>query len=104
MTPLAMFAVAGLGVYVIRVSGLALASGNREIPPLASRALHLVAPAAISAVVASAVLLDSSAVRGISAWHLAALVAIGIAAWKRHIALTIGVGAGAFALGVALGW
>lgn len=104
MTPLLIFAIAGIGVYAIRLSGLAVAAGNREIPAGASKALHLVAPAAISAVVASAVLLDGGAIRGLSAWHVAALVAIGVAAWRRNLALTMGVGGAVFVVCRLLGW
>ncbi len=96
MTPLVMFAIVGVGVYLIRVSGVVVLAGERELPDAAAKALHLVAPAAVTAVIASAVLLDSGDVRGFGAWHLAAVVAIGVAAWKRTIALTLGVGAGAF--------
>ena len=98
MTPLVMFAIAGVGIYLIRISGVVLLAGDRELPLGAAKALRLVAPAAITAVVASAVLLDHGSVRVFSAWHAAALIAIGVALWKRNIALTIAVGALAFAL------
>ena len=104
MTPWMMFAVVGVGVYLIRLSGVTLLAGNRELPEPAAKALRLVAPAAVTAVVASAVLLDAGEMRGFSAWHVAAAVAIAVAAWKQHIALTLLAGSLAFASMLLLGW
>lgn len=97
MTPLLMFAIAGVGVYLIRLSGIVLLAGDRELPDSAAKALRLVAPAAVTAVVASAVMLDHGDLRAFSAWHVAAAVAIALAAWKQHMVLTIGVGGAVFA-------
>lgn len=98
MTPLVMFAIVGVGVYMIRLSGVTVLGGERQLPDGAAKALRLVAPAAITAVVASSVLLSSGDIRAFSAWHVAAAGAIAIAAWKGNIALTLGVGGGVFAL------
>jgi branched-subunit amino acid transport protein len=98
MTPLLMFAIAGVGIYAIRLSGVTLLGGDRQLPDAATKALRLVAPAAVTAVVASAVMLDHGDIRAFSAWHLAAVAAIALAAWKRNIALTIGAGGLGFAV------
>lgn len=103
MTPWMIFLATGVGVYLIRLSGVLAVSGDREIPALAQRALRLVAPAAVTAVVASAVLVDHGDLRGFGAWHLAALAAIGITLWRKNMVLTIAVGGVVFALARIVG-
>lgn len=103
MTPLAMFAIAGVGVYLIRLSGILLLAGGRELPDGAAKALRLVAPAAVTAVVASSVMLDHGSIRAFSAWHVAAALAIALAVWKQNMTLTIGVGGAVFGALLFLG-
>jgi len=58
----------------------------------------MIGPAAMGAIVGNALFLDEGAWRPLGAWHIAALVAVAAAAWKRNLALTMLVGAAAFAL------
>ncbi|WP_062389701.1 AzlD domain-containing protein [Demequina iriomotensis] len=97
MTAFLVFTAAAIGTYLIRLSGVSLLGGDRELPPPVARALGLVGPAAMAAIVANALLLDGGEWRGFGAWHLAAIVATGIALWKRSMGVTIAAGAAAFA-------
>ncbi len=98
MRTLLIFVAAGIGTYLIRVSGLVLFGGERRLPPRVERSLRLVGPAALAAIVANSLLLDEGSWRAFGAWHLAALVAIGVALWKRSSGWSMGLGAAAFAL------
>ena len=93
-----IFLAAGIGTYAIRVSGLLLFGGERRLPERVERSLRLVGPAAMAAIIANALILDQGEWRAFGAWHLAALVAIGVALWKRSSGWTMGLGAAAFAL------
>ncbi len=97
MTAFVVFTVAAVGTYLIRVSGILLLGGDRELPPRVRKALSLVAPAAIGAIVANALFLDQAEWRGFGAWHLAAVVAVGVALWKRSMGWTLLSGVVAFA-------
>ncbi|NTV38424.1 MAG: AzlD domain-containing protein [Demequinaceae bacterium] len=91
-------ALAGIGTYLIRVSGILLFKNEDRIPPLVQRALRMIGPAALGAIVGNALFLDEGAWRPFGAWHIAALVAVAAAVWKRNLALTMLVGAAAFAV------
>jgi len=91
-------ALAGIGTYLIRASGILLFKNDERIPPLVQRALRMIGPAAMGAIVGNALFLDEGAWRSFGAWHIAALVAIAVAAWKRNLALTMLIGAAAFAV------
>ncbi|WP_062304817.1 AzlD domain-containing protein [Demequina subtropica] len=96
MTAFLVFTAAAVGTYLIRLSGVALLGGDRELPPGVTRALALVGPAAMAAIVANALLLDGTEWRGFGAWHLAAVVATGVALWKRSMGVTVAAGVVAF--------
>src|SRR5690606_15930176 len=93
-----IFLLAGLGTYVIRISGVALLRDPEKIPVPVRRALRMVAPAAMGAIIANAVFLDDAQWRALGAWHLAAVVAIGVALWRRSQGWSMLAGALAFAV------
>ncbi|MFN3866614.1 MAG: AzlD domain-containing protein [Demequina sp.] len=97
MTAFVVFTVAAIFTYAIRISGILLLGGDRELPPRVRKALSLVAPAAMAAIVANALFLDQTEWRGFGAWHLAAVVAVGVALWKRSMGWTLLAGVVAFA-------
>lgn len=96
MTVLLIFVAAGVGTYLIRLSGVMLLR-DRELPPRVTKGLSLVGPAAMAAIVANALLLDEGQWRSFGAWHLAAVVAIGVALWRRTSGVAMAAGAVAFA-------
>lgn len=96
MTVLLIFVAAGVGTYLIRLSGVMLLR-DRELPPRVAKGLSLVGPAAMAAIVANALLLDEGQWRSLGAWHLAAAVAIGVALWRRTSGVAMAAGAVAFA-------
>jgi len=98
-----VFALAGIGTYLIRASGIALLSDPDRIPPLVQRGLRMIGPAAMGAIIGNSLLLDGGHWRAFGAWHIAALVAVGVAAWRRSMGWSIVAGAGAFALALLLG-
>lgn len=98
MTAFFVFLAAGIGTYVIRVSGIALLSDPEKLPPRVRRALALVAPTALTAIVVNSLLLDEGEWRAFGAWHLAAAVAIGVALWRRSAGWAMAAGAFAFAV------
>ncbi len=93
-----IFLAAAIGTYAIRVSGLLLFGGERRLPERVERSLRLVGPAAMAAIIANSLLLDEGSWRAFGAWHLAALVAVGVALWKRSSGWTMAAGAAAFAV------
>jgi len=97
LTAFIVFTLAAIGTYVIRISGIVLLGGDRELPPRVRKALSLVAPAAMAAIVANSLFLEQGEWRGFGAWHLAAIVAVAVALWKRSMGWTLAAGAGAFA-------
>ncbi len=97
ITAFIVFTVAAVGTYLIRVSGILLLGGDRELSPRMSKMLSLVAPAALGAIVANALFLDEGAWRPFGAWHIAATVAVGVALWKRSMGWTLLAGVIAFA-------
>ena len=103
MNPWLIFIAAGIGTYLIRLSGVLLLSDEERIPVPIRRALRMVGPAAMGAIIVSAVFLDHGELRALGAWHLAALVAIGVAIWKRSSGWAMLAGALAFAALLAAG-
>lgn len=97
MKALIVFLAAAAGTYAIRVSGIVFLGGGRVLPPRVRRALRLVAPAAMGAIIANSLLLNDGAWRPFGAWHLAAAAAIGVAVWRRNTGLTMAAGAVVFA-------
>lgn len=85
MTVFLIFLLAGVGTYLIRISGIVLLGDRRDLPPRVTKALSLVAPAAMAAIIANALLLEGQEWRGFGAWHLAGVVAIALAVWKRSM-------------------
>lgn len=104
MTVGLLFLAAAVGTYLIRLSGIVLLGGDRELHPRLRHALTLVAPAAMAAIIANSLLLDHGQWRSFGAWHLAALVAIGVALWRRTTGWPLLIGALAFAGFLLLGW
>lgn len=98
MTVFLIFLAAAVGTYLIRVSGIALLSDPEKLPPRLRRALGLVAPTALGAIIVNSLFLDAGQWRAFGAWHLAAAVAIAAALWRRSAGWAMASGAGAFAL------
>ncbi len=91
MTPLVQIVLVALGTYAIRISAIVVLA-RRMIPPKVEQTFRLIAPAVMAALVANTLLLDHGAVRPVGLWHLAALVAIGVALWTRSVGWTLLVG------------
>lgn len=91
MTPLLVVLVAGLGTFALRVSLIA-ALQRVELTEPVERALGLIAPAALGALVAQGLLLSDGGMRPLDSWHAAAAVAVLIALWTRSVAWTLGGG------------
>lgn len=98
MTVFLIFLAAGIGTYLIRISGIALLSDPEKLPPRLRRALALVAPTALGAIIVNSLFLDEGQWRAFGAWHAAAAVAIGVALWRRSSGWAMTAGACAFAL------
>lgn len=90
---LPVFLAAGLATFLIRLSFIALL-GRFETPPLLTRALRLVPPAVLCAIIFPEVLVRGGALD--LSWRNprlgAALVAVGVALRFRNVLLTIGTG------------
>jgi branched-subunit amino acid transport protein len=85
-----LFGAAGLLTFLIRLSFIA-AEGRFRAPAWFVAALPFVPIAALTALVAPELLLQAGSLHlGPRFW--AGLVAIGVAAWKRHTLLTIASG------------
>lgn len=103
ITAVIVFTAAAIGTYLIRLSGVLLLGGDRELGPRVRKMLSLVAPAALGAIVANALFLEQIVGqeqvqwREFGAWHLAALAAAGVALWKRSMGWTLLAGVAAFA-------
>lgn len=98
MRALLIFAAAAVGTYLIRISGIAFLSNPERLHPRVRRALALVAPTALGAIVVNSLLLDAGQWRAFGAWHLAAGVAAAIAVWRRSAGWAMLSGAAAFVL------
>lgn len=97
MKAFVVFALTAVGTYAIRLSGIVFLGGGRALPPRVARALRLVAPAAMGAIIANSLLLTDGQWRPMGAWHIAAAVAIGVSVWRRSTGLTMAAGAAVFA-------
>lgn len=97
-----IFLAAAAGTYLIRISGIALLGGDRELHPRVRHALSLIAPAAMAAIIANALLLDRGEWRGFGPWHIAGLVAVAVAVWRRSTGWSMLAGAVVFAALIAL--
>ncbi|WP_291379547.1 AzlD domain-containing protein [Demequina sp.] len=93
-----IFTVVAVGTYLVRVSGIALLSNPEKLSPRVRRALGLVAPTAMGAIIVNSLFLDEDGWREFGAWHLGAAVAIAVALWKRSSGWAMSLGAAAFAL------
>ena len=83
---------AGLGTYSLRLSFLALLGRVGAMPAAAQRALRLVPPAVLAALITPGVLRASG---GLDLWNArvaAAVVAAAVAVRTRHVAATLGAG------------
>jgi len=103
MTVWLIFLFAALGTYLIRISGVVLLRDPEKIPAPIRRALRMVGPAAMGAIIVNALFLDHGEWRAFGAWHLAAVVAIGVALWRRSQGWSMLAGAVAFAALIASG-
>ncbi|MGE0040082.1 MAG: AzlC family ABC transporter permease [Vicinamibacterales bacterium] len=83
MTPLAQFAVAGLGTYLLRLSAIALVGQGVVIPPRVERTLRLIAPAVLSAIVANSLILNAGQFNPRVSWYVGAIVAA-LVVWRAR--------------------
>jgi branched-subunit amino acid transport protein len=98
-----VFVLAGIGTYAIRASGVVLLREENKIPGSLRRALILVGPAAMGAIIGNTLLLDGGEWRAFGAWHIAGGIAAIVGYWRRSMGWPLLVGGAAFALLVALG-
>ena len=96
-----IFLFAGIGTYLIRISGVILLKDEERIPVPVRRALRMVGPAAMGAIIVNALFLDEGEWRVFGPWHIAAAVAIGVALWRRSQGWSMLAGAVAFAALIA---
>lgn len=88
MTPLAWFALAGLGTYLSR-SLFILAVGDRPLPPRVARFLRSVGPAVLAALTASILTADRLPEYVVSIPEVAGTIAaLVVAIWRRHLVWT----------------
>ena len=92
MNPAFQVLLAGAGTYLVRVSAIALLSGSTEIPPNVERVLRMIAPAVLAAVLAHSLMLNDGELPPLGTWHVAALIALGVALKWRQAGLTMGLG------------
>jgi len=91
MNPLLQIMLVALGTYLLRVS-MVVALGRFALPPSVERALRLVAPAVLAALVAQTLLLDDGGIREWSSWYPAAIVAAAAAWLTKSTAWTLVAG------------
>jgi branched-subunit amino acid transport protein len=96
-----IFLFAAIGTYLIRLSGVVLLRNPENIPAPIQRALRMVAPAALGAIIVNSLFLDQHEWRALGAWHIAAAVAIVVALWRRSQGWSMLAGALVFAALVA---
>ncbi len=72
-----------------------------KIPAPVRRALTMVGPAAMGAIIVNSLFLDQHEWRAFGPWHVAALVAIGVALWRRSQGWSMLAGAFVFAVMIA---
>ena len=98
MTLWLIFIIAGVGTLLIRMSGILVFHDPERISPTMRRALRMIAPAAMGAIVANTLILDQGEWRAFGPWHVAALVAVGVGAWRRSMGWAMAAGVATFAL------
>ncbi len=93
MSWLPVLAVAGLATYLTRLSFIALL-GRVEAPPAVERALRMVPPAVLSAIIVPELLVRGGSVdlSPGNARLLAGIAAGGVALFSRNVLLTIATG------------
>ncbi|MGC4175864.1 AzlD domain-containing protein [Demequina sp.] len=96
-----IFLFAAIGTYLIRISGVVLLRDPERIPAPIRRALTMVGPAAMGAIIVNSLFLDHGEWRAFGAWHIAAAVAIGVALWRRSQGWSMLAGALTFAALIA---
>ena len=96
-----IFLFAAIGTYLIRLSGVVLLRHPENIPAPIQRALRMVAPAAMGAIIVNSLFLDQHQWRAFGAWHIAAAVAIVVAVWRRSQGWSMLAGALVFAAIIA---
>lgn len=101
MTAWIVFALAAIGTYLIRISGLVIFSDPERIPAPVQRSLKMLGPAAMGAIIANALFLDGEQWRAFGAWHIGAAVAVGVAIWRRSQGWAMLAGAVTFATLIA---
>ena len=100
---LVLFAVAGVGTYLLRAS-LVVLLGRVTVPARLERSFRYIAPAVLAAIVAPALLLDASGTPDVLDVRVLAGVAAAVAAWRwRTIPATLAAGLGVFWLVTLLG-
>ncbi len=96
MRALLLFAVAGLGTWMLRAS-LVVMLGRVTVPARVERSLRYIAPAVLAAIVAPALLLDADGGLQVLDLRVLAGVAAGLAAWHwRTIPATLAAGLGVY--------
>lgn len=94
MRALLLFAVAGLGTYLLRAS-LVVLLGRVAVAPRLERSFRYIAPAVLAAIVAPALLLDDAGRLALFDVRVLAGVAAALAAWHwRTIPATLAAGLG----------
>ncbi|MCR6711931.1 MAG: AzlD domain-containing protein [Demequina sp.] len=96
-----IFLIAAIGTYLIRISGVVLLKDEERIPTPVRRALRMVGPAAMGAIIVNALFLDHGEWREFGAWHIAAAVAVIVALWRRSEGWSMLAGAVVFAVLIA---
>ena len=102
MSALAQVVAVAVGTFLIRASMIA-ALGRVTLGERTLRALGLIAPAVLAALVAQTLLLEGRELRAPDEWHVAALIAAAVALRTRSMGWTLAVGMAALWLLLALG-
>ena len=91
MSPFAQVLIVGVGTFLMRAS-LVTALAGVTIPSRVERALRLVAPAVLAAIVAQSLFLDDGSARSLSSWHAGGLVAA-VVVWRtRSVGIALAAG------------
>lgn len=96
MRALVLFALAGVGTYLLRAS-LVVLLGRVTVPAPLERSFRYIAPAVLAAIVAPALLLDEGGAAAVVDVRVLAGIAAGLAAWRwRTIPATLAAGLGVY--------